>query len=297
MQIDRVLDILLFLLKYKKTTAALLSERLGVNIRTVYRDIDTLATSGLPVCSIPGRHGGIYLDDERLDEHVIPADNEKELLALALDLLKSTNLFPADKLISKFHHTDDSDDVSWMSLDLDGSGEISGGSRTILLIREAILEHRVLQFSCCTEQGSMIRRSTCPVKVIYRQGRIYLLGFCRGTQKYQMVPLHQMSYFNLTDERFILDAPVSIPETPVVTVRLRYSSEESDKINDYFYGYPFFQNEDGSREVELTLYNDDSLSSYLLALGHAAEIVSPIWLKDVMTERLQMIIKHNNLSI
>lgn len=60
-KIDNMLAILWMLRSGEKVTAKQISERLEMNIRTVYRYIDTISTSGVPIISEPGHNGGYTL--------------------------------------------------------------------------------------------------------------------------------------------------------------------------------------------------------------------------------------------
>lgn len=60
-KIDNMLAILWMLRSGEKITAKQISEKLEINIRTVYRYIDTISTSGVPIISEPGHNGGYTL--------------------------------------------------------------------------------------------------------------------------------------------------------------------------------------------------------------------------------------------
>lgn len=60
-KIDNMLAILWMLRSGEKITAKQISEKLEINIRTVYRYIDTSSTSGVPIISEPGHNGGYTL--------------------------------------------------------------------------------------------------------------------------------------------------------------------------------------------------------------------------------------------
>src|SRR5690348_4216047 len=58
---DRALAILLLLRSGKTLSAPELARRLEVSTRTIYRDIETLSTVGVPVYAETGREGGFRL--------------------------------------------------------------------------------------------------------------------------------------------------------------------------------------------------------------------------------------------
>ena len=49
MKLNRLLEITILLLNRKSVTASELAERFGVSLRTIYRDVEVLSTSGVPV--------------------------------------------------------------------------------------------------------------------------------------------------------------------------------------------------------------------------------------------------------
>lgn len=61
MRASRLLSLLLFLQTRGRTSASALSEALGVSVRTVYRDIEELEASGVPVVVERGARGGFEL--------------------------------------------------------------------------------------------------------------------------------------------------------------------------------------------------------------------------------------------
>jgi predicted DNA-binding transcriptional regulator YafY len=63
MRADRLLSILMMLQLRARTTASELAEHLEVSERTIYRDIEALEQSGVPILTDRGRSGGLRLMD------------------------------------------------------------------------------------------------------------------------------------------------------------------------------------------------------------------------------------------
>lgn len=60
----RQIEILLFLLKNRKTTYKELAEKFEVSKKTIERDINSLSFIGVPVFCVQGGGGGVYIDEK-----------------------------------------------------------------------------------------------------------------------------------------------------------------------------------------------------------------------------------------
>jgi len=82
MQIDRLFEIVYYLLSKKTVTAKELAERFDVSKRTIYRDINILSISGIPIYTSSGNGGGIGLLKEFvLDKSILSEREQKEILS------------------------------------------------------------------------------------------------------------------------------------------------------------------------------------------------------------------------
>lgn len=61
MKADRLISILMLLQLHKQLTASDLAKRLEVSVRTIYRDIESLSSLGIPIFTDRGTNGGIRL--------------------------------------------------------------------------------------------------------------------------------------------------------------------------------------------------------------------------------------------
>ena len=63
MRSERLFEIVFILLNQKRTTAQELAKKFGVSVRTIYRDMDILSSAGIPVYTMQGTGGGIFIDE------------------------------------------------------------------------------------------------------------------------------------------------------------------------------------------------------------------------------------------
>jgi len=91
---DRILGILLFLRSGKAVSAADLARRFEVSRRTIYRDIDTLSSLGVPVYAERGREGGFRLLEGYFLPPLMLSTGEAVVLLLGLTLLHNLRAKP-----------------------------------------------------------------------------------------------------------------------------------------------------------------------------------------------------------
>ena len=72
MQTHRLFEIIYLLLDKGQMTASELANHFEVSVRTIYRDIDRLSVSGVPIYTNVGKNGGIALMDGYTLDKSIP---------------------------------------------------------------------------------------------------------------------------------------------------------------------------------------------------------------------------------
>ena len=63
MKYQIIMDMFFTLLARKRVSAAELAARYGVSVRSIYRYVEELTVSGVPVDIAHGRYGGVYISD------------------------------------------------------------------------------------------------------------------------------------------------------------------------------------------------------------------------------------------
>ena len=58
MKLERLLEIIIYLLNHEKVSATYLAEHFDVSVRTIQRDMASIAEAGIPVYALGGRYGG-----------------------------------------------------------------------------------------------------------------------------------------------------------------------------------------------------------------------------------------------
>lgn len=94
---DRILGILLFLRGGKSISASELARRFEVSPRTVYRDLETLSSLGVPLYAERGREGGFQLLEGYFLPPLMFSQSEAIALLLGMNLQKNLQATPFPK--------------------------------------------------------------------------------------------------------------------------------------------------------------------------------------------------------
>lgn len=101
MEKSRLFHILYYLLNYGRTTAQQLAEEFEVYTRTIYRDIDRLSMSGIPIYANSGHDGGIEIDSSYILDKTLITKEELEGLIQIIDALEDTNYYDLNLINQK----------------------------------------------------------------------------------------------------------------------------------------------------------------------------------------------------
>jgi len=202
---DRLFDIIQLLRTRKLTTARWLAERLEVSDRTIYRDIQDLIASGVPIDGEAGvgyilRRGydlpPLMFDTEELTALVLGArmvvsQGDKQLARAAQQVLSKVATVLPDALQSGL------DQVPLYSPSVhDWRGD------TLNLLRCAIRDQRKVRFSYTRADGMPSQRQARPLALFY-WGAVWTLGaWCELRQALRNFRIDRIEQLCATEEGF-----------------------------------------------------------------------------------------------
>lgn len=116
MQINRLFEIIYILLGRKIVTAKELAERFEVSQRTIYRDIEILSTTGIPVYMTKGKGGGISILPEFILNKAVLTEEEKSEILSSIKAVNaiSFNDSEPEKVIRKLNNILGENDTDWI---------------------------------------------------------------------------------------------------------------------------------------------------------------------------------------
>jgi predicted DNA-binding transcriptional regulator YafY len=300
MKLNRLLEITTILLNKKTVTAAELAERFGVSTRTIYRDIDVLSASGVPVYSSQGANGGIsILEDFTINRAVLSGSERAALdsVLLGLQTLEATRYPDINVVLEKLGGIFKGDDSDWISVDFSPWGSDPNAGNKFSDIKSAILQSRVIEVNYINAYNERSRRKIEPLRLIFKSQAWYLWGYCLAKQDYRTFRVSRVKSVRVTDEEFdrkklhIVEKKPHDPgkEKPIITVTLEFDESALYRLCDDFDDNMIRDNGNKTYTAEFTYPEDDWLYGYVLSFGAAVRVIKPERIRGIIKEKAEKI--------
>lgn len=184
---DNMLAILWMLNSGVKMTAKQISEKLEINIRTVYRHIDALCASGVPIISDPGHNGGYSLLNNFIRAPLLFDMEEKKALLGAAVFAKEAG-YPLsealDNATSKLKMYSNQEQEGILNHHLAGfevmNPMVNPSVQQILAELEQAVEKQFsveIDYRTSSEEQPKNRRID-PYGMVYWNNKWYIVAFC-----------------------------------------------------------------------------------------------------------------------
>lgn len=296
MKLNRLFEITSILLNRRTVTAAELAERFGVSVRTIYRDIDVLSASGVPVYTTQGAGGGISLLEEYSVNRAMLSDEDRRSILFALQSLQATRYPQVEGVLEKLGGLFRGGASDWLAVDFTPWGSDPNASNRFEDVRNAILSRRVVEVEYVDSQNRRTTRQMEPLRLEFKQSAWYLWGWCRLRKEYRSFRMSRIKRVTVTQEAFERDLREALrrreaEREPVPTERfvLRFDGGALYRLYDEYDDQDIHDNGDGTYTVTLDVHEDDWIYNYVLGFGEYAELLEPEHARENLRKRTEAI--------
>lgn len=296
---DRIVAILIQLQSKKIIKAQELADRFQVSLRTIYRDIKTLESSGVPISSEAGT-GYSILEGYRLP----PIMFTKE---------EATGFIAAEKLMQRF--TDKSlgnhfqsamykikSVLRWSEKEMYDSLDKSllvhsshplfkdNISNALEILMSGIVNKQQVKISYqAFESEAVAERVIEPIGMFHDHGYWYVVAYCHLRKDYRQFRSDRIFSIILMDKAFSLQhqrldhylKKKEAPEKNVIRILVDKKAAKYIKTSRHYYG--FVSEEDRGEKVEMVFMcglEENYFQRWYLMIGDCAEILEPESLKN-----------------
>ena len=307
MKINRLLAIIVMLLNRDKISAAELSKKFEVSIRTIYRDIDAINMAGIPVASKQGNNGGFYILENYKINHQFLALEDMISIVEALNnitgvlnnknveitLEKMKNIIPSSRKSEVDMHFKQIfiDTLPW------GFKKCENEDVKYKIIYKALRENRCISFKYRNSKGEYLLREAEPVTLVFKGFSWYIFSFCLLKGDYRIFKLTRMDgleilHKEISRERVCYREYIGGENTekyPII-LSLKFSEKVRYRIQDYFHEEEMTFLEDGSVIVKTEVIEDSWIYSMILSYGEYVEVLTPEHIRKIIKEKCKKII-------
>ncbi|MET3938084.1 putative DNA-binding transcriptional regulator YafY [Paenibacillus sp. PvP094] len=318
-KIDNMLAILWMLRSGEKMTAKQISEKLEMNIRTVYRYIDTISTSGVPIISEPGHNGGYTLMNNFIEAPLFFDFEEQTSLLHAAVFAEEAGYYGGEALnraiskLSKYSNQEQETKINHHLTSLEVISRLSSLSMQPFLkeLEQAVAGGYSVKILHHKSGGKQIKdRLVDPYRLIYWNNKWYVIGFCHLRSDIRSFRVDRIEDLMLTENKF--DQPENFSARAFFMKNFLPTIEDKEEIislvihgdksvladicQHWFLGH-YLQERTSNQAV--FNFEKELIHTYvpyfLLSYGKSIRIVEPISLKKRMIEVLSELINfHQN---
>ena len=290
MKDNRLFRILYYILEKEKVTANELADKFEVSVRTIYRDIDSISSVGVPIFTTQGKGGGIKIDNEFILNKSLFDTNEKEEIIAALQGLEKTNEPYKSELITKLSALFKIKNSNWIEIDFTSWGSNNTYQDLFNALKTTIINKNIISFSYNSSKGEKINRKVKPIRLLFKEQDWYLYAFCLLRNDFRYFKLSRMKdlevlAINYEDnfENAVLKKELKYEN--IVNIKLKFDKSVTFRVYDEF-NEAIEEDEKGNLYVEIKIPNNYKLYNYIFSFGSNVEILEP---KEIRNQFKNMI--------
>ncbi|MGF7109290.1 helix-turn-helix transcriptional regulator [Treponema pedis] len=298
MRSERLFEIVFILLNRKQTAAQELAKKFGVSVRTIYRDIDILSSAGIPVYTMQGTGGGIFIDESYVINKSILTKEEQEKILLALQCLSPVDEIHTESIVNRLSAIFQKN-ADWIMVDY-SRWENKNDHQVFETLKQAILERRAVKLEYLSSYGEKSERTVYPLRLLYKSKAWYAECYCTEKNAYRLFRLTRilsiiktLKTFNRAD---LLDKiPDDKEAAPplLTTIKLKCTAQTAYRLYDEFPPERITKNSDGSYTLNADIPLDSWGFGFILSLGTEVEILEPESLKEEISRLAEGIMKRH----
>ncbi len=308
-KLDNVLAILWMLSSDKKVTAKQISDKLEMNIRTVYRYMDTLSKSGVPIISDTGHNGGYMLLNDFIEAPLFFDADETKSLIHATIFAEKTGYYGGDALeyaIAKLKSHSNEEQLQEIEANVQVLNVIDTVSMDLYedVLKElecAIAHNQSIQIEYIKANGERSGRVVDPYKIINWKDNWYLVGYCHLREEMRIFRIDRITkiallevVFESVDHKLANDFFVNQLIPPLEgngryeRLVLSGAAHALDNICRHWYLGNYIKARQ-LNEVEFLL-DEVVMQKYIpqviLSYGKSIQVVEPLCMKQALIENL-----------
>lgn len=279
MKDNRLFRILYYILEKGKVTANELADKFEVSVRTIYRDIDSISSAGIPIYALQGKGGGIEIAEDFVLSKSLLSENEKQQIMSALQGLDNTTIQRENELLTKLSALFKMKNTSWIEVDFNNWQNNKMYEKTFEDIKSAVLSKKIISFTYFSSNEKETDRSVKPVRLLFKSQDWYLYALCLLRNDFRYFKLSRIKNLEIHTEKFDgnfedVKLKKETPHENTVNIKVKFDRKVAFRVYDELNG-EITEDNDGNLYTEIEIPNDYNLYNYIFSFGDEAEVLEP----------------------
>lgn len=287
MKLERILEIIIYLLNHEKVSAKYLAEYFDVSVRTIQRDMVSIAEAGIPVYTLGGRYGGYAVLENYKIKNINIKNSEQQIIISALESLATS--YTNDKLnslIEKYNAFVEKEGGQKVFWDFSVTKENKKVQDSNMLLEKAIGAKNYIVFDYRNSEGKNSHVCAEPLAIHYKWYAWYLFAYLKETKKYRTFKVARMQNLVISKEKSFIkhgDIQQKMKEAELayyktcIDIEIIFSEKEIPLIEEYFPDSVIEKLSSQKCKTHIHVPAKERLwKALLLSFGDKVKIVSPI---------------------
>ena len=291
MKIDRMLEIIIYLLNHENVSARFLAERFHVSVRTVQRDMVSISMAGIPVYSNGGKHGGYsILPTYQMKNSDVRAEEQQMIMKALESLATSYSNDTLQSILEKYNAFVEKEGGQKIFWDFGVTKENQKVQKMNTDLEKAIEEKRYINFDYRNANGERSSQRVEPLAIHYKWYAWYLFAYVPAKGDYRTYKIARIQNLKTeqtisTDEhgnieQLMLDSEQAYYSTSI-HIEVRFAKEESGLMEEYFPDCPIEKVSDEECRIYIDVPAKERLwKALLLSFGDKVRVVAPESYRD-----------------
>ncbi len=300
MKLDRLVSILVLLLRKERVQARELAELFEVSVRTIHRDIEAINLAGIPIVTYQGVNGGIGIaEGYRLDKSVLTEDEMSTIVSTLKGISSTIQDKKYEILTEKLRNTiptkqlENMDSkVKQLIIDFLPWGSSKDLKESISVIKKAIGNHSLIRFDYIDFSSNKTARTVEPYSLVLKGHNWYLYAWCQIRQDFRVFKLARIRGLTITDSYF---EPRNLEPDSLsfdlewkdmgsqISLQLLFDEEMENVALDLF-GNSLEKMDDGKLLLKMEVPEGYWLYGFILSFGIGVEVISPPHIRKILAD-------------
>lgn len=295
MKVDRILEIIIYLINHDNVPASYLAERFHVSVRTIQRDMVSISSIGIPVYSEGGKYGGYSILPTYKIRNSNIRNDEQQMIIKALESLATSYTCDTLKaLIEKYNAIIEKEGGQKIFWDFGVTRENSHVQNMNHLLEQAISERKHILFDYRNADGKKSKQYIEPLAIHYKWYAWYLFSYSPEKKQYRTFKVARIQNLHIDDTVSVIEHG-NIEELmkrseqeyyqTCIHIEVQFDTEYTNLMSEYFPDCPAEKLTETMSRIFIDVPAKERLwKALLLSFGNKIKVVGPEEYKKELIE-------------